>query len=1082
MQGRVRLVLPFLACIACVWGQTTTAVLSGVVSDPAGASVPAAKVTLSSSDTGFFRPFVTQETGQFVFPLLPPGQYQLRIERTGFKLYVHSGIQLGAGQASRINPVLEISADPQVVVVEDAARVLDAASGMNVSLRGESLHDMPMEGRNFLNLAGTAPGVVGRGSLSDFDNFAPEMDFDFSANGRGTSGNIFLLDGLNVTSNIVSGVANLSPNPDSIQEYNVQTNTFTVDQGRASSLQVSMVTRGGTNVWHGTGSYFFSNQDMMARTVFTSAYAPFKKHTGAATLGGPILSNRLFFFSSTELLRSNESLANSVSTYESPEFVSWAKATYPNSVGVRALSEAPVIGVSGLGVAKTARDVIGPQCGTAASAILPCDMPMVLFGENRPTDLRNGLQYNLRLDRYFRDSRDRIFGNYYRTTLDLGRPVFRAGTENASSYGSHALELSWVHTFTSDLLNEASFSGVQVYGDQAPKARYHIPEIDISGQSTNISPGWGGSYAQHHYYWRDVLTWVRGRHILKAGGNFYWSDDSADFTATSARPTFSFTNLLDLVQDKPQSEYGLGYNPVTGQPAAMVFGGQVPTAGVFVQDEWTAAPNLSFTFGIRWDDFGNPTGKHGMRFSNLSYAPGATLDQRIANAVLRTGAHPYVHPLNHNFSPRAGFAWSPRGEGTWRVHGGIGGYQDWIPLGQPVDLMRQNPPNYIFPTFRSDGAIKPLFNLGTSDTYPFGFVLPQIPYGQFDPRGGLVGARPDIGFVRQDLTSPYTLNYLAGIERRLSGGLLAGLSYSGSYTRNALLGTDLNRVAGDLLDGQLDRLNPSFGAMNGVWNGNAIHYNGLIATLHRELTAGFGVQASYTLSKTTDYVQAGTRQNRDGAYAIPDQHAIQNLQSYADWDVRHRFTLTGLWHVPEAAASLRGARRLLSGWELTTVAILQSGTPFTVINRNAFDPLLDASGKVIGLKPDSGDYNADGYNYDFPNAPSRNFSGSHTRRQFLNGVFGVADFPVPVPGTQGNLKRNIYRNPGLLSVDAGLIKNNVVRALGKPTNVQLRFEFFNALNRVNLQSVDNNLGSSTFGRSTAAYTPRVIQLGLRMAF
>ena len=177
-----------------------------MVSDPAGASVPAAKVTLSSSDTGFIRSFVTQESGQFVFPLLPPGQYQLRIERVGFKLYVHSSILLGAGQASKLNPMLEISADPQVMVVEDAARMLDTASGMNIRLRGESLHDMPMEGRNFLNLAGAAPGVAGMGSLSDFDNFAPEKDFDFSANGRGSTGNIFLLDGLNVTSNIVSGV------------------------------------------------------------------------------------------------------------------------------------------------------------------------------------------------------------------------------------------------------------------------------------------------------------------------------------------------------------------------------------------------------------------------------------------------------------------------------------------------------------------------------------------------------------------------------------------------------------------------------------------------------------------------------------------------------------------------------------------------------------------------------------------------------------------------------------------------------------------------------------------------------------
>lgn len=1082
MQGRVRLLVSTLACIACAWGQTTTAVLSGVVSDPAGASVPAAKVTLSSSDTGFLRPFFTQETGQFVFPLLPPGRYQLRIERAGFKLYIRSDLQLGVGQASKLNPVLEISVDPQVVTVEGTGRMLDAASGLSLSLSAESLHDMPMEGRNFLNLAGAAPGVVGRGSLSDFDNFAPEKDFDFSANGRGSTGNIFLLDGLNVTSNIMSGVANLSPNPDSIQEYNVQTNTFTVEQGRASSLQVSMVTRGGTNFWHGTGSYFFANQDLTARTVFSGQLKPSKKNTLAATLGGPLLNNRLFFFSSTELLRSSDSQENSLRTYESPEFVGWAKSTFPNSVGVRALSQAPLINVSTIGVAKTARDILGSQCGTPDSRLLPCDMPMVVVGQSKPNSSRNGLQYSLRLDRFFRDSRDRVFGNYYRTTLDLGNPIFRAGTGNTSAYGSHAVELSWVHTLESSLLNEASFSGIKVYGDNVPKARYHIPEIDISGQSTNISPGWGGAYAQHHYYWRDVLTWVRGRHILKAGGNYYWSDDWADFTRTSTRPVFNFTNLLDLVRDRPESETALGYNPLTGKPAGLVFGGKVATGGLFLQDEWAATSNLSLTLGVRWDDFGNPVGTQGMRYSNLSYAAGSTLDQRITGAVLRSSAHPYSSSLNRNFSPRAGLAWSPRGDGIWRVHGGIGSYQDWVPLGQSVDLMKQNPPNYIFPTFRAEGEIKPLFNLGTSDTYPFGFALPQIPLGQFDSRGGLVGARPDIGFLAPDLGSPHTLNYLAGAERRLPGGLLAGLNYSGAYTWNALLGTDMNRRGGDLLDGRLDRLNPSFGAMNGVWNGNVIHYNALIATLRRDLARGFGFQASYTLSKTTDFVQAGTRQNRDGPYSIPDQHSIENLQSYADWDVRHRFTLMGLWHIPAPTSARRAIGRLLSGWEITSVTILQGSTPFTVINRSPFDPILDAGGRVIGLQPDSGDYNADGYNYDFPNTPARNFTGSHTRRQFIDGVFTAADFPVPTPGTQGKLKRNTFRNPGLLNVDVGLIKNNRALLFEENVNVQLRCEVFNALNRVNLQAVDNNLGSGTFGRSTAAYSPRTIQLGLRVVF
>jgi len=390
--------------------------------------------------------------------------------------------------------------------------------------------------------------------------------------------------------------------------------------------------------------------------------------------------------------------------------------------------------------------------------------------------------------------------------------------------------------------------------------------------------------------------------------------------------------------------------------------------------------------------------------------------------------------------------------------------------------------NFIFPTFRTDAAIQPVFNLGTSDTYPFGFYLPAIPSAQFDEHGGLVGARPNIGFLSTSPSSPRTVSYMIGLERHIAGRVSTAVNYSGSRTGNALLGTDFNRTAGDLLDGSLNRLNPSFGSMSGVWNGNFIDYDALTATSRVEVPGMF-FQASYTLSRTTDCGQAGTRQTRDDAYAIPDLNAPCKLRSgYADWDARHRVSLTGSWRLPSIATGNRLTNSVVRGWELSAIAILQTGTPFTVVNRNPFDPVLNAAGQVIGLKSDSGDYNADGFNYDYPNAPQQDFTVSHTRRQFIDGLFSKADFPVPAAGIEGNLRRNIFRNPGLFNIDAAVIKNCRIPAAGDAGNLQLRFEFFNALNRVNLQGVDNNLSSSTFGRSTAAFSPRMIQVGLRLVF
>jgi hypothetical protein len=337
-----------------------------------------------------------------------------------------------------------------------------------------------------------------------------------------------------------------------------------------------------------------------------------------------------------------------------------------------------------------------------------------------------------------------------------------------------------------------------------------------------------------------------------------------------------------------------------------------------------------------------------------------------------------------------------------------------------------------------------------------------------------------VGGVDPNIKAPSTLNYVIGVERLLPSKLIAGANYSGSQTWDSVIGTDFNRIAGDLLDGKLDRLNPSFGSMMYELNSNRIRYNAMILSLRGQLGGRGSFQASYTLSKVTDYGQMGSRVNRDtGGY--PDQHKIESYKSWADWDVRNRFSLSGFYRIPAPFRQpVLGA--LFGGWEMSTVAILQSGLPYSVVNRAAFQPVRDASGKITGYRPGSGDYNADGNAYDFPNAPARDFTGPHSRQEYIRGLFTQADFPAPAPGTDGNLKRDIFRNSGFINLDASMIKNNRVPWLGERGNLQLRFEFFNVLNRVNLTGVDSSLTSATFGRCTSTFSPRVIQLGARMVF
>jgi hypothetical protein len=407
----------------------------------------------------------------------------------------------------------------------------------------------------------------------------------------------------------------------------------------------------------------------------------------------------------------------------------------------------------------------------------------------------------------------------------------------------------------------------------------------------------------------------------------------------------------------------------------------------------------------------------------------------------------------------------------------MGLYHNWIPLGE-ANRVRQNPPGLVTPTFRVGEPIEPILSIGTSDRPPFGFNYPTIPSGSLDDHGGIVGARPGAGGIDRNIDADSTFIYNVGVERRLAKQIVAGVAYSGSRTWNGLFGSDFNRFAGDLIDGSLDRLNPSFGTIYYELNANKMYYNALILSA-RQAIGRSNFFATYTLSKVEDYGQAGTRVNRDPGYATPTAQNLSQYRADADWDVRHRFAFAESYILPEPQGGSELVRRLAGGWQITGTGILQTGTPFTVFTDAPFNPIRGPNGAVIGLQQNSGDYNADGVNFDFPNVPVGNLPSSFNRQNYVDGVFKGVVFPLPPPGQEGNLQRSAFRNPGFINIDLSLIKNN---RIGQRINAQFRFEVFNVLNRVNLSGVNGNLASGTFGRSTSTYDPRIIQLGVRVTY
>lgn len=1083
------LVITLLTLVPAAFCQFSSNV-QGVVEDPSSARVPEALITLRNMNTGITSQATSNESGYYRFTSLQPGNYELSVEAKGF-LAKKVELQLSTGTTTDANVTLSLSTTTEKIVVTEKAALLDTAENkIQVVLGATALRDLPVAGRNFLSLVAVAPGVTGTGVAgfgaggTQSDNFSNEASPSISANGRNEAGNSFMVDGLGVDSNITTGTSNFNPTPDTIEELAVQSTNYNVDQGSHSSVTVAMTSKSGTNEFHGTGSYYFTNQDLRAGTVFIHDYNPFKRHDLSGTSGGPVIKNKTFAFASVQPLWSAASAGNSTTTYESPEFLAWAKQVYPNSLGTDILSQSVPTGIATTGVNKYASDLYPGTCGTAATNNLPCSLPMIDNGTATPSPFRNGLQYSFRGDQYLRGGRDRLFANYHNMSLDSENAAIRQGFDSTNYSSSFALQTNWTHTFGPTLVNEFSFGGSKVFGqNSAGNPPFHIPDINITGVGTGISPGWSGNFTQHNYNWRDVVSWIRGSHSIRIGGQYTWGDDWADFSAAYNRPSFQFNSLLDLVQDKPYSECCLPYNPLTGEPAQYIFGGKITTMAMFVQDEWKVKPNLTLTLGIRYDGYGNPTGTHGLQFSNIVLADASTLNGQFADASLKLVKKPFTDP-ERVFNPRVGVAWSPRKGGKWSVRGGIGLYHDGTTLGEAVDDLRGNPPGLITASFSETTPIKPILSIGTSDKYPYGFAVPTIPSGALDEHGGLVGSQAGIGTIDPKVRASSTLNYSLGVERELPGRLVVGASYSGSRTWDGLDGADFNRFAGDLLDGTQDRLNPSFGAMSYVFNANSIHYNGMIATVRKELGTRGSLQASYTLSRATDLGSGGTRSY--GYDSFPDQSVIYNastretLRGDSSWDHRHRFSFSGTYELPTPFESNAVSKHLLGGWQVSLISILQSGSPFTVLNYNSFNPTLDSSGAVTGFQADSGDYNADGSNNDYPNYTGA-VNNSHSRDEFLNsGIFALSSFTAPAVGNQGNEKRNIFRNPSYMNFDASMLKNN--RIFRERVNLQLRFDFFNVLNHVNLGGVDGSMFSSTFGKVTAVGDPRNIQLGARLSF
>jgi Carboxypeptidase regulatory-like domain/TonB dependent receptor len=1033
--------------------------VQGTVQDTKGAVVPNATVTLVNDATGVRRSTVSTANGVYRFTSLAAGNYTLSTTVQAFSQETAS-VVLTANQLFDVPLILRVAGVSSTVTVTTQAPLLDTSdSRFEETLNTTALTDLPLPGRNPTNVLTVAPGVTGLGGQSSpgastSTNFAPENWVNASANGRGANGNLYIVDGMDVTSFIRPGVLNLTPNADSLQEVSVQTNTYSVDYGRASSIQTVMTSKSGSNEYHGLASDYYQSQQLQARGEFGiprgTPLPPYHTSNFSFALGGPVIPHHeFFFFVGYEPYYSIASQGSSLTTYEDPAFVQFAQSVLPNTGETQIMAKYPASAATTVGVNSTAGQLWAntlpsteqAQClagvGNLGSAYdnIPCATAALDTGRFTPSSVYNAKQYNIRADKYFK--KDRIFGNFYRNTASTGGPNVRPAFNTTSDYYVFNFQGNETHTFSPTMLNEAIFGYSRIEGFANKTGLFTVPIVSVSQLGNGFGDGFAqGDYIQHSYHWRDMLTKVVGSHNVKAGFDVWRGDDDVFFQGPDGIPNLNYTNLINFINDDIYSESGLSYNVVTGKPVPYTYGYKKTTVGIFAEDSWKVNRKLTVNYGIRYDNNGNPfvdealpgksSGAPPNVISNMMLGSGSNLSEKIATASFKVQSHVYPSDRNWIFSPRVGLAFDPSQNGKWVIRGGIGLFHDLPTLGNEENLLGNNAPGPTVPTFFGNGSTAPpVFGLGTQNHYPYGFTYPAFVGTPLNANGGIIGSNISMGAVQQNLGIPNTEVWSAALERQLTPNLTASLGYAGTHSSGLIIvggntgdtsyTADVNLSPGDLIrnpvfdssgiwtgSGIQKRLNPSFGHINYEFNGARSNYNALIAAVRGRFGKHGFLTASYTRSVSKD-----NSTNYPDAYTGAGKGVNYNLDQFyspSNWDVPNRVSMGSSYDIPGLNNRGGFVKRLTSGFNLASTMILQSGTPFYVTSQNSL-ALVDTSGVTvtaanyaselaagnINFAANSGNYSADGDNgSDIPDVIS--YHQKHDRKSYK--FTGVVDSGV----------------------------------------------------------------------------------------
>jgi outer membrane receptor protein involved in Fe transport len=1085
----------WLLAPVAAFGQASSANLTGTVKDTSGGVLPGVTISAKSVATNDIRTTVTAADGLYRLTNLPRGTYEVSAELEGFKTLRQSGVLLTVGDTVRLDFALDVGAISESITVAGQSPLVNTEEGRVSYLVDEKrVAELPLNGRNALQLMELQPGAAANpggavlgGSAGGNSAFV---------NGQRNRANNFMLDGTDNNDQFTAGRVAINPNVDVIQEFRVSSNNFSAEFGRNSASAVSVVTKSGSNQYHGTAYEFLRNDALDSKSILASKKDPLKFNQFGATNGGALVKNKLFYFAAYEGLRLTRG-TTLVRTVETPEFRQLVAAQYPNSIANLLFKNFPSPTPT-----SNIRDIGRPVTGLQTQSLLndptvagnpnyvatggglfrnnlqgtPDGIPDLGTANVSLAEATNANQFSVRLDHEISQSQ-RLFGRYIydHNIADDLQTIVRDGFNQPTDQTGNNLTIGHTWVASNTTVNEARFGfsrkkrGLLAVNNGVPNINFDDGTIAFGVLPTNPSV-----FIQNTFHWIDTVTMNKGNHALKFGGEWRYIQDNSDFAVK--RPGISFFNIFDFAQDEPARVSILGIDPRTGQIATNVRNFRYNEYGVFFQDDWKVRSNLTINAGLRYEWFGRPTETSGL-LTNLIPGPGNDIFQKVQTATV--GHVDQVVPDDNNdVGPRIGFSWDPKGDGKLAIRGGYGLMYERL-FNNSIENIRFNPPYYAFvvanPTQVAAQAGIPIAYgptnpNGTKRNEPPSLTGDDINIGVTQGLGvvgNIIGWNPAFGTSQQSLRVPdpfgrdaYTHNWFTGAQVQLVWSMVLEANYIGNVGRNLGRIVDYNTFTGDLFDGKLDRLNPTFGGIN--YRAMIAHstYHAGQFQLNKRLSKGFTGQLSYTYGKAMD---SGSDVQIGGNPV--DAHNLDLEWGPADFDVRHRIVANWLWEIPflKSATGLKGS--LLGGWQVNGVIQFQTGYPFSVTTSAAYP---------------TGDYNGDGVNNDRPNVPAFGTTLPDTSQSaFINGLFKATDFPKPVG--IGTMPRNAYRGPHYKTLDLSLFKNFSL-PVGTVTKIQFRAEAFNILNSVNLDRPNGNMAQATFGRSTRSFPGREIQFGLKLIF